>query len=70
VTKLTIYVGTIPFGKKQDVPAVFYDFSTLEIPRADGFSISAGLSTLSCQVNGMILDYTGPPKPRDAEIAR
>jgi hypothetical protein len=62
VTKLTIYVGTIPVGSKQDVPAVFYVFSTLEIPRADGFSISTGLSTLSCQVNGMTLDYSGPPK--------
>ena len=61
VTKLIIYLGTIPVGSNQD-PAVFYEFSTREIPRANGFSISAGLSTLSCQVNGMTLDYSGPPK--------
>jgi len=63
VTKLTIYLGTIPLGSKQDVPAVFYDFSTLEIPRGNGFSISTGLGTLSCQVNGMALDYSGS-RPR------
>jgi hypothetical protein len=61
VTKLTIYLGTIPVGSNQD-PAVFYEFSTREIPRANGFSISAGLSILSCQVNGMTLDYSGPSK--------
>ena len=61
VTKLIIYLGTISVGSNQD-PAVFYEFSTREIPRANGFSISAGLSTLSCQVNGMTLDYSGPPK--------
>jgi hypothetical protein len=60
-TKLTIYLGTIPVGSTQD-PAVFYDFSTREISRANGFTISAGLGTLSCQVNGMSLDYSGPPK--------
>jgi hypothetical protein len=61
VTKLIIYLGTIPVGSNQD-PAVFYDFSTREVPRANGFSISTGLSNLSCQVNGMALDYSGPPK--------
>src|SRR5215813_1153803 len=53
VTKLTLYLGTIPFGSSKDSPAVFYEFSTSEIPRGSGFTISAGLSTLSCQVNGM-----------------
>ena len=61
VTKLIIYLGTIPVGNNQD-PAVFYDFSTREIPRANGFSISTGLSSLSCQINGMTLDYSGPLK--------
>lgn len=74
VTKLIIYLGTIPLGSKQDVPAVFYDFSTLEIPRANGFSISAGLGTLSCQVNGMALDYSGPQRaemaPADIRLQR
>jgi hypothetical protein len=61
VTKLTIYLGTTSFGS-QDAPAVFYEFSTTEIPRGTGFTIAAGLSALSCQVNGMTLDYAGPSK--------
>jgi len=60
-TKLIIYLGTIPVGSNQD-PAVFYEFSTREIPHANGFSIGTGLGSLSCQVNGMTLDYSGPPK--------
>jgi hypothetical protein len=62
VTKLTIYLGTMPVGVIRDAPGLFYEFSTLLIPRANGFTIGGGLSTLSCQVNGMILDYSGPPK--------
>ena len=42
--------------------AVFYEFNTRVFPHASGFSISTGLSSLSCQVNGMTLDYSGPPK--------
>ena len=61
VTKLVMNLGTISVGSNQ-APAVFYEFSTREIPRANGFSISTGLGTLSCQVNGMTLDYSGPPK--------
>jgi hypothetical protein len=59
VTKLTIYLGTMPLGNDQDAPALFYDFSTRERPNSSGFSISTGLSTLSCQVNGLKLDYVG-----------
>ena len=62
VTKLTIYLGTMPVGTIRDVPSLFYEFSTLVIPRANGFTIGAGLGTLSCQVNGMMLDYSGSPK--------
>jgi len=40
---------------------MFYEFSTMEIARGNGFSIAAGLGTLSCQVVGMKLDYSGPP---------
>ena len=61
VIKLRMYLGTIPVGS-QDAPAVIYDFSTIEIPHARGFSVSVGLGTLSCQVNGMTSDYSGPPK--------
>jgi hypothetical protein len=64
VTKLTIYLGTIPLGNDQNAPILFYDFSTRELPNSSGFSISAGLSTLSCQVNGLTLDYVGRPPRR------
>jgi hypothetical protein len=61
VTKLTIYLGTARVGDL-NAPAVFYDFSTREIPRGNGFSISTGIGELSCQVTGMVLDYSGVPK--------
>jgi hypothetical protein len=64
VTKLTVYLGTMPLGNDQNAPALFYDFSTRERPNSSGFSISAGLSTLSCQVNGLTLDYVGRPPRR------
>jgi hypothetical protein len=60
VTKLTIYLGTMPFGNR-DAPILFYDFSTRERPNSSGFSINAGLSATSCQVNGLTLDYSGTP---------
>ena len=60
-TKLTIYLGTIPVGSAQNLPALLYEFSTREIPRGNGFTVSTGLSSLSCQVNGLRLDYSGPP---------
>ena len=59
VTKLALHLGTIRLGT-QDVGGIFYEFSTVEIPRANGFSLTTGISTLSCQVNGMNLDYSGP----------
>jgi hypothetical protein len=40
-------------------------FSTARIPRANGFSLTTGISTLSCQVNGMELDYSGSRKSQD-----
>ncbi len=68
VTKLDVYLGTLPVGADQRVPAIFYNFSTLEFPRANGFSISTGVGTISCQVNGMSLDYSGPPPTRDPAL--
>lgn len=62
VIKLSLYLGTISFDGSQNAPAVFYEFNTRGFPHASGFSISTGLSSLSCQVNGMTLDYSGPPK--------
>ena len=59
VTKLAMHLGTIRLGT-QNVSGIFYEFSTVEIPRGNGFNVTTGISTLSCQVNGMNLDYSGP----------
>ena len=62
VIKLSLYLGTISVDGSENAPALFYEFVTREFPRASGFSISARLSNLSCQVNGMTLNYSGSPK--------
>jgi hypothetical protein len=67
VTKLTLQLASIPLGGDQKAFGIFYKFSTLQIPRANGFSITTGISTLSCQVNGMDLDYSGPRKTSDID---
>jgi hypothetical protein len=64
--KLAIHLQTIPLNGNQRAFGIFYEFSTMEIPRSNGFSITTGISTLSCQVNGMNLDYSGPPKSVEA----
>ncbi len=68
VTKLTLQLGSIPVAANQKAFGVFYKFSTAQIPRANGFSLTTGISTLSCQVNGMDLDYSGPRKPIDEDV--
>jgi len=68
VTKLTLQLGSIPLGGNQRAFGVFYKFSTAQIPRANGFSLTTGISTLSCQVNGMELDYSGPRKAVDEDV--
>jgi hypothetical protein len=60
--KLSLYLGTVPLDSSQSAPALFYEFNTREIPHSSGFSIGGGLTSLSCQVNGMTLDYSGAPK--------
>jgi len=60
VTKLSIHLMTIPLGAK-NVAGIFYEYSTVEISRANGFNITTGISTLACQVNGMNLDFSGIP---------
>jgi hypothetical protein len=57
---------TISLGGK-NVAGIFYEYSTVEVPRANGFNITTGLSTVACQVNGMNLDYSGPN--RDQPLA-
>ena len=63
VTRLDIYLGTLPLNgiQQERAAAIFYDFSSREFPHSAGFSISTGINSLSCQVNGMILKYSGPP---------
>ena len=61
VTKLTIQLRRLLLGNEQ-AQAMFYNYSTMEVPSGSGFAINSGLGTLSCQVNGMTLDYFGPPK--------
>jgi hypothetical protein len=62
VSKLTIYLGTVPVGTLKQIPALLYNFSTTELQPGNGFVFSTGLSTLSCQITGMTLDYSGPAK--------
>jgi len=68
VTSLTLQLGSIPLSGNQRAFGIFYKFSTMQIPRANGFSLTTGISTLSCQVNGMDLDYSGPRKPVDSSV--
>ena len=67
VTKLAIHLGTIPLRGTEKAFGIFYEFSTVEIPRVNGFSLTTGISTLSCQVSGMNLDYSGAPKDRSLQ---
>lgn len=63
VTALEIYIGSSPIGSNRSVPALYYFYSTQIFASNSGFSLSPGeLSKLSCQVSGMSLDYSGPPK--------
>jgi hypothetical protein len=59
VTKLSLYLGAIALSGTEQAAGVFYEFSTMQIPRANGFALTTGISTLSCQVQGMNLDYSG-----------
>jgi hypothetical protein len=68
VTKLSMRLMTIPLGEK-NVAGIFYEYSTVEIAHVNGFNITTGLSKLSCQVNGMDLDYSGLPKNKSSSDA-
>jgi hypothetical protein len=69
VVRLDIYLGTLPLNGVQEerAAAIFYDFSSREFPHSAGFSISTGINSLSCQVNGMILKYSGPPPKKSKQ---
>jgi hypothetical protein len=65
VIRLDIYLGTLPLNgvQQERAAAIFYDFSSREFPHSAGFAISTGINSLSCQVNGLNLKYSGaPPK--------
>ena len=63
VTALQIYLGTTPLGSNSKSPAIFYFYSTMTVPYNTGFRISTGIQgTLACDVVGMTLDYSGPPR--------
>ena len=64
VKKLSIQLTSIPLGS-ENAAGIFYEYSTVEVARANGFNITTGLSRLACQVNGMNLDYSGQPKKND-----
>jgi hypothetical protein len=62
VTKLGIYLGAMPIGTDRKNATLSYEFTTRELRRGSGFSVNTGLSTLQCQVNGLVVDYSGPPR--------
>jgi hypothetical protein len=68
VTRLDIYLGSLPLNgvQQERAFAIFYDFSSREFPHSSGFAISTGINSLSCQVNGMILNHSGPP-PKESK---
>ena len=63
VTRLDIYLGSLPLNgvQQERAFAIFYNFSSREFPHSSGFAISTGINSSSCQVNGMILNHSGPP---------
>ena len=71
VIRLDIYLGTLPLNSVQQerAAAIFYDFSSREFPHSAGFAISTGINSLSCQVNGMILNYSGPPAKKSKPVS-
>jgi len=72
VTRLDIYLGTLPLNgvQQEQAAAIFYDFSSREFPHSAGFAISTGINSLSCQVNGLNLKYSGaPPKKSKSDPA-
>jgi hypothetical protein len=62
VTKLGIYLGAMPISTDQKNATLSYEFTTRELRRGGGFSVNTGISTLQCQVNGLTVDYSGPPR--------
>jgi hypothetical protein len=72
VIRLDIYLGTLPLNgvQQERAAAIFYDFSSREFPHSAGFAISTGINSLSCQVNGLNLKYSGPPPNKSKPDAK
>jgi hypothetical protein len=66
VIRLDIYLGTLPLNGVERAAAIFYEFSSREFPHSAGFAISTGINSLSCQMNGLTLKYSGSP-PKKSE---
>jgi hypothetical protein len=60
VTKLDIYLGKIPDAS--DSHALYYSFVTEYAQHATGLAMGGNLTPLGCQMLGLKLDYSGPPK--------
>ena len=60
VTKFDIYPGSIP--DEPDSHGLYYSFNTEYAKYGTGFALGGKLTPLTCQVIGMKLDYSGPPK--------
>ena len=68
IRKLRVSLGAMPVGTDQKNATLSYEFTTQELRGGSGFSINTGISTLQCQVNGLTLDYSGPPREGEHTI--
>jgi hypothetical protein len=56
VTRLSIFLGSVPIGKNENSVGIFYEFTSTQTLRGSGFAVTTGIGTLACQVQGMTLD--------------
>jgi hypothetical protein len=56
VTKLSIFLGSVPIGKSENSAGIFYTFTSTQTLRGSGFAVTTGIGVLACQVQGMTLD--------------
>ena len=50
VTKLSIFLGSVPIGKNENSAGVFYAFTSTQTLRGSGFAVTTGIGVLACQV--------------------
>lgn len=56
VTRLSIFLGSVPIGKNGNSAGIFYTFTGTQTLRGSGFAVTTGIGVLACQVQGMTLD--------------